>query len=92
MPKQTKTCRVCGKTYESCRSVKSGSTVFNWREMCCSPECGQIYLRRVEESRNPAPKVKAKRVHMKIEEPVMDTVARADEGTINHSEDVPDES
>lgn len=51
MPKRTKVCRVCGKTYESCRSIKPGSGVFNWREMCCSPECGQIYFQRVEEAR-----------------------------------------
>ncbi len=62
MPKQTKECRVCGKTYESCRSIKTGSSAFNWREMCCSPECGQIYFQRVQEARNPLPKTKAKKV------------------------------
>ena len=55
MPKQTKVCRVCGKTYEACRSIKSGSSVFNWREVACSPECGSVYLKRVMESRVKVP-------------------------------------
>lgn len=67
MPKQTKVCRVCGKTYESCRSIKTGSGVFNWREMCCSPECGKIYFQRVQESRNPTPKAKERKVHTRRE-------------------------
>ncbi len=58
MPKQTKVCRVCGKNYEACRSVKTGSGVFNWREVACSPECGEVYFRRIEEARNPASKTK----------------------------------
>lgn len=67
MPKQTKVCRVCGKSYESCRTIKTGSGVFNWREMCCSPECGQTYFQRVEEARNPAPKPAERKVHTRRE-------------------------
>lgn len=52
MPKQRKTCRVCGATYEACRSIKTGDGVFNWREVACSPECGEVYLRQVMTSRN----------------------------------------
>lgn len=52
MPKQTKNCRVCGKVYEACRSIKTGDTVFNWREVACSPECGRIYLQRITASRS----------------------------------------
>ena len=52
MPKQTKVCRVCGKTYEACRSIKTGSSVFNWREVACSPECGSSYLKQVMASRS----------------------------------------
>lgn len=51
MPKQTKVCRVCGASYEACRSIKTGDIVFNWREVACSPECGKIYLQRVMASR-----------------------------------------
>lgn len=52
MPKQTKICRVCGATYESCRSINTGSSVFNWREVACSPECGMKYLQMVEKARS----------------------------------------
>lgn len=51
MPKQKKTCRVCGKSYEACQSVKAGDGVFNWREVACSPECGAIYFQRVMKAR-----------------------------------------
>ena len=63
MPKQTKICRVCGKTYEACNSQRTGSSVFNWKEVACSPECGTEYFKRVELSRNPVktPKVSAKK-------------------------------
>ena len=66
MPKQRKTCRVCGATYEACRSIRTGDGVFNWREVACSPECGEVYLRQVMASRNkvePAIPRKKKRVH-----------------------------
>lgn len=52
MPKQTKTCRVCGATYEACNSIRTGSKVFNWREVACSPECGMVYLDRITASRS----------------------------------------
>lgn len=52
MPKQTKICRVCGKKYEACRSIKTGDSVFNWREVACSPECGKVYLQQVIASRS----------------------------------------
>ena len=53
MPRQTKTCRVCGKVYEACNSVRTGGA-FNWREVACSPECGTEYFRRVMASRSAA--------------------------------------
>ena len=52
MPKQIKTCRVCGATYEACNSARSGSNAFNWREVACSPECGMVYLDEITASRN----------------------------------------
>lgn len=52
MPRATKVCRVCGKTYEACRTVnKTG--VFRWRDVACSPECGAKYLAQVIASREP---------------------------------------
>lgn len=53
---QIKKCRVCGKEYEPCHSVGLQNGVFRWREVSCSPECGAIYLRRIQESRGLLPK------------------------------------
>lgn len=46
-----KKCRVCGKDYEPCYSTGLQNGVFRWREVSCSPECGAIYLRQIQESR-----------------------------------------
>ncbi len=80
MPKQTKVCRVCGKTYESCRSIKTGSNVFNWREMCCSPECGRIYFQRVDETRHGPRKSKAKK-HTRAEKAEIEIVKPSEDNT-----------
>lgn len=53
MPVAKKTCRVCGKAYEACRSAKRMAGVFHWQEVSCSPECGTEYLRMVNEARAP---------------------------------------
>ena len=49
--KQKKQCRVCGGDYEPCRTHAPQNGVFRWREVACSPECGAIYLQRIQESR-----------------------------------------
>lgn len=51
-----KQCRVCGKDYEPCHSTRLQPGVFRWREVACSPECGAIYLQRIQESRGLIPK------------------------------------
>jgi len=48
------TCRVCGKKYEPCRTAVRRPNVFHWQEVACSPECGEIYLQRIIESRKSA--------------------------------------
>lgn len=50
---QTAKCRVCGKEYTPCKSAKYDPTVFNWREVACSPQCGQTYLEQIIASRTP---------------------------------------
>lgn len=92
MPRQTKVCRVCGKTYESCRSIKTGSGVFNWREMCCSPECGKIYFQRVEEGRNPAPKAKGRKVYGKREAAVVEAPVALETASFNEPAEQPIEA
>lgn len=47
------TCRVCGKKYMGCRTAEQTDGVFRWQAVSCSPECGEIYLKRILESRKP---------------------------------------
>lgn len=54
MPKAILTCRVCGKQYKACRTPNPDG-VFRYKEVTCSPECGQEYLRRVLEERDVVP-------------------------------------
>lgn len=53
MAAAVKTCRVCGKNYEACRTMSNPAGVFRWQEVACSPVCGAEYLRRVTEARSP---------------------------------------
>ena len=51
MPAVKKICRVCNKEYEACRTEKPNFGEFRWQEVACSPECGEVYLNRILESR-----------------------------------------
>lgn len=99
MPKQTKTCRVCGTIYEACNSARSGSNVFNWREVACSPECGMAYLDRIAASRSVVEPVKEAAVmrfprKKKVEkpkpdlEPAEETEIIASETEVTELEDI----
>lgn len=55
MPRGTKVCRVCGKTYTECNVTRHFDGNFHWREVSCSPECGEIYLQKVIEARAEKP-------------------------------------
>lgn len=69
-------CRVCGKEYTACRNVRKVPGVFRWQEMCCSPECGDIYLARVIASRTPeATKTTKRSKKAKTVEPVVDELS-----------------
>jgi len=66
------TCRVCGKEYEPCRSANKNSKVFHWQEVACSPECGAVYLQRINESRgNIAPVKKGRGKKSAVEAPAV---------------------
>ena len=53
MAKGIKICRVCGKEYEVCHTQRPNlNNEFRWQEVACSPECGQIYLQRIIDSRS----------------------------------------
>lgn len=51
---QKNTCRVCGAVYEACKQRSTGA--FRWKDVACSPACGQAYLQRVLEGRAPGGK------------------------------------
>ena len=94
MASEKKTCRVCGKEYEPCRTASRNPKVFHWQEVACSPECGATYLQRIVESRKPATtkRNKPKRAVQQVEtvntvsEPLM---AIAKEETVGTAQDVP---
>lgn len=46
MSGKTKICRVCGREYIACKTPNTES-VFRWKDVACSRECGAEYLRRV---------------------------------------------
>lgn len=76
-------CKVCGKEYEGCCSVKR-TPGFRWQDVACSPEHGSIYLARVEASRAPKP------VKEDLVEPV-ETKLIIDDYEIEEDEDEEDE-
>ena len=51
MATATLKCRVCGKEYDACRSVKRVDGVFRWQDVACSPEHGATYLDLIRKSR-----------------------------------------
>lgn len=82
-----KQCRVCGKDYEPCHSTKLQPGVFRWREVACSPECGAIYLQRIQESRGVMPKddkkLRSKKRTVKSVEVEVVTDSEADVNTLD---------
>lgn len=48
-------CRVCGKEYEACHTLRPASNIFRWQAVACSPECGEIFLARILASRATTP-------------------------------------
>ena len=46
-----KICKVCGKEYVPCRSIRPEDNTFNWRVVACSPKCGEEYFRQVAAAR-----------------------------------------
>lgn len=57
MPNNTAPCRVCGKDFVPCGKSSAEIGAFNYKEVACSPECGQEYLRRVLEGRKNSTKI-----------------------------------
>lgn len=51
MATATKICKVCGKEYEYCHTVRRVEGVFRWQDVACCPEHGSTYLAEVIASR-----------------------------------------
>ena len=83
--------RVCGKDYEPCHSTKLQPGVFRWREVACSPECGAIYLRQIQESRGltikEAKKPRVKKAEIKPVEVEIVADSEADANTLDPNRD-----
>lgn len=47
-----KVCKVCGKEYEACHTLRPNmNSEFRWQDVACCPEHGAEYLRRILISR-----------------------------------------
>ena len=47
-----KVCKVCGKQYEACHTLRPNmNSEFRWQDVACCPEHGAEYLRRILISR-----------------------------------------
>lgn len=51
----TKKCKVCGKEYEYCHTMRRTPGVFRYQDVACCPEHGSIYLSRIIASRSTQP-------------------------------------
>lgn len=48
MAKGIKVCKICGREYEACHTLRPNlDNEFRWNDVCCCPEHGAEYLRRV---------------------------------------------
>lgn len=82
-----KVCRVCGKEYEACHTLKRVAGVFRWQEVACSPECGGVYLAKIEESRTGTSSVQSNVNKDKL----IEDVTGDDYGVIDYNDAIPDD-
>lgn len=47
MPTTTRICKVCGKEYEYCHTLRRVEGIFRYQDVACCPEHGSIYLAEV---------------------------------------------
>lgn len=51
MAKVMRICKVCGKEYEYCHTLRKDNP-FRWQDVACCPEHGRIYFKKVMDARN----------------------------------------
>lgn len=55
MAKGIKVCKVCGKEYEACHTLRPNlDSEFRWQDVACCTEHGAAYLAQILESRGEA--------------------------------------
>lgn len=47
----TRICKICGKEYECCKTLRQVEGVFRWQDVACCVEHGEEYLDRIMISR-----------------------------------------
>lgn len=55
MSADTKTCKICGKEYKCCKTMRRVEGVFRWQDVACCVEHGQEYLNLVLAARAKTP-------------------------------------
>ena len=55
-----KVCKICGKEYECCKTVRHVDGVFRWQDVACCVEHGQEYLSLVLKARAGTPGTNSK--------------------------------
>lgn len=51
MASATRICKVCGKEYPYCQTLRQVAGIFRWQDVACSPAHGSTYLARVRAAR-----------------------------------------
>ena len=51
MATATRICRVCGKEYKYCRTLREDAGVFRWQDIACCKEHGKQYFDQILASR-----------------------------------------
>lgn len=59
-----RTCKVCGREYDYCKTWMN-TDKFRWQDVACSPACGEQYFALIEASRNPIKAEEAEPVKVK---------------------------
>ena len=83
----TKTCKVCGKQYEACHTSTRFLGAFRFKDVACSPECFDKWIKLVEESRKPVATILEEVLN---ETPVVDEVPAVEEVVAEAEEDEED--
>ena len=51
MASATRICKVCGKEYPYCQTLRQVAGIFRWQDVACCPDHGSTYLSRVRAAR-----------------------------------------